>query len=1063
MADQPKSFQGIMLSSTFTDLKEHRQKAKLAIEKLGFHAVGMESGGARAADVIDASLRYVRESAAYIGIITKKYGQTPPDPDRNPEERSITELEYDEAMRLDRPILLFIMAGDHKVLEEDIELDPDRRAKLAAFKARAKLMRNEGKVERVWEPFNSLEDFAERVGPAIGNLARELELPDNAAAAAEPSAQDPPLPAAPALRALPPYIGSHDFVGRSAELDVLDDWASPADPHPVLLFEAMGGTGKSMLTWHWLKQRASQVRGDWAGRFWYSFYEQGATLAGFCREALSYMTGLPVKHFAEMRAPELGDRLLAGLDQHHWLLVLDGLERILVGYQRSDAAQLRDEDVESIRDPVAGRDPCLAIRPEDDELLRRLAAVTRSKLLISTRLTPAKLVNKAGQAIPGVKRELLKGLRPPDAEALFRACGVRGDSQAIQTFLQANCDGHPLVIGVLAGLVNEYLPRPGDFAAWRDDPAHGGKLDWAALDLIQRRNHILDAAIVALDPMSLQLLQGLAILIGGADFPLLEAINPHMPARPAEIDEPEPPERHYMWGLWDKDRRDYAQAEYRAALEEHALSRRALAAWQADPAVKAAPRHLAATVRNLEKRGLLQYDSAGRRYDLHPVVRGVASSRMSGDERANSGGRVADYCRAVSPRSWDHAESLEEVALGRQLVATLNRMGRLDEALDVFRGSLANTLRFRLEAGAEIAGLLNDFFPDGWDRLPAVSDPSDQSWLMNEAALVMKAIDPDRACNLGEQALVMNLDNNLRHTISINIANLAVYYDLATQEHLYDLAGAVARANRDEEETFLLLLDEFRLASIIGKSEQAEALWDELSTLDEPTSDAIYRAGDAEVMYAWHCARQGRLSEAVLAEAEQVAAKGGNRKRIRELAELRGRWLMENGQQAAAITSLEHAIAMARAVGQKAVHAEAALALARLRSGDRDGARAGAEALKRWGGVAAFYVGRVWAELGERERAVEAARRAHDTAVGEGEPYVYGWELTRARALLTELGAELPAVPRHDPASLPKFEWEPKLREMIASIEAENAERDAEEEAERLSEEGGTEDGGGKD
>lgn len=179
MTDRPKSFQGIMLSSTFTDLVEHRLRAKRAIEKLGFHAVGMESGGAQAADVIAVSLGYVRQSAAYIGIITKKYGQTPPDPDRNPDERSITELEFDEAMRLGRPILLFIMADDHRVLEEDIELDPVRREKLAAFKARAKRMHSDGQVERLWETFGSVEDFAEKVSHAVGNLAVDLALAEH--------------------------------------------------------------------------------------------------------------------------------------------------------------------------------------------------------------------------------------------------------------------------------------------------------------------------------------------------------------------------------------------------------------------------------------------------------------------------------------------------------------------------------------------------------------------------------------------------------------------------------------------------------------------------------------------------------------------------------------------------------------------------------------------------------------------------------------------------------------------------------------------------------------------
>ena len=93
-----------MLSSTFTDLKEHRQRAIEAINKLGFKPEVMEYSGARIdADVIQASLKMV-DAAAYVGVIGFKYGQTLHDPTHNPHELSITELEFNEAMRLDRPV-----------------------------------------------------------------------------------------------------------------------------------------------------------------------------------------------------------------------------------------------------------------------------------------------------------------------------------------------------------------------------------------------------------------------------------------------------------------------------------------------------------------------------------------------------------------------------------------------------------------------------------------------------------------------------------------------------------------------------------------------------------------------------------------------------------------------------------------------------------------------------------------------------------------------------------------------------------------------------------------------
>jgi hypothetical protein len=106
----------------------------------------------------------------------------------------------------------------------------------------------------------------------------------------------------PALYAEPRYIGSHALVGR-AQLATLSAWAAPAQAHPVLLFEAIGGTGKSMLTWEWVTRHAPDARDDWAGLFWYSFYEKGAVMADFCRRALAYMTGQPLAAFGRKSSP----------------------------------------------------------------------------------------------------------------------------------------------------------------------------------------------------------------------------------------------------------------------------------------------------------------------------------------------------------------------------------------------------------------------------------------------------------------------------------------------------------------------------------------------------------------------------------------------------------------------------------------------------------------------------------------------------------------------------------------------------------------------------------------
>src|SRR5258708_3661244 len=102
----PRLHHGVMLSSTFTDLEQHRAALIKALKGQGLTDVAMENDSAKNVDVIDSSLQMVRDASAFIGVISRKYGQTP-----HPDGLSITELEFNEALRLDRPILLFIMGA----------------------------------------------------------------------------------------------------------------------------------------------------------------------------------------------------------------------------------------------------------------------------------------------------------------------------------------------------------------------------------------------------------------------------------------------------------------------------------------------------------------------------------------------------------------------------------------------------------------------------------------------------------------------------------------------------------------------------------------------------------------------------------------------------------------------------------------------------------------------------------------------------------------------------------------------------------------------------------------
>ncbi|HLL72257.1 MAG TPA: DUF4062 domain-containing protein [Pyrinomonadaceae bacterium] len=1040
-----------MISSTFTDLKDHRSALIKAIKAQGLTDVVMENDSAKAGlDLIDSSLQMVRDSSAYIGIISRKYGQTPKCPKRNPGSVSITELEFNEAQRLDRPILLFIMGEKHPVIEADIETNATKRKKLKAFREQAKKMKPDSPVHRVYATFDSLEEFKEKANQAVAGLRRHLDE-QTARPTQKPQEQSENtsalIPAPPSFYAEPPYIGSHEFLGRKAQLDTLNDWASPADSHPIILFEAIGGAGKSLLTWEWTTKRATEVRGDWAGRFWYSFYEKGAIMADFCRRALAYITGQPVENFRKKRTVQLGEMLLHHLQSRPWLLVLDGLERVLVAYHRYDAAQVVDEEA-GMTDQIAHRDPCAAIRPEDDDLLRALAGAAPSKLILTSRLIPRVLLNSASQPIPGILHERLPGLRPADAEALLRACGVTGNSQDIQHYLKSHCDCHPLVTGVLAGLINDYLPDRGNFDAWAADPAYGGSLNLANLDLVQKRNHILHAALAALPEKSRQLLSTLALLSEAVDYPTLSALNPHLPPEPEVVKEPRKPEDGLRWERMSGDEKDQAQQDYQAALQRRKEYEQALKTRLQSPEFFAAPQELTKTVRDLERRGLLQYDAQTKRHDLHPVVRGIAAGGLRQEEKEHYGQRVVDHFSRQAHNPYEQAETLEDLRNSLHVVRTLLQMGRYQQAHSAYSFDLATALNVNLEAHAEKLALLRPFFPHGWTTMPDSMIETDWAYLANSVAISLLDTDESKeALALHNTALSINLRRKNWDFVIISLTNISNVLSALNRPAKKDRCGLlaldIAVLIDDKSALFRVRLSRFNQLAGIGRLEEAEAMWRLLDAMGRKWSRSGYIPGSAESAYAWFRFRQDALREEHLAQAEQLARSGKNRFVIRALHSLRGQWQMEQGQWALAADSFREAVRMAREVGRSAETSETGLALAKFHLGQLPNPRYEAEQLAAAKDVNYRALAELWLAIGDHVQAKKYALEAYKEAWADGEPYVWRYELDKARALLDRLGAGIPNLPPYDPAKDEKLPWEDELTAAVEKLRAEKEARKA--------------------
>jgi hypothetical protein len=847
-----------------------------------------------------------------------------------------------------------------------------------------------------------------------------------------------PTPRPPAFYAEPAYIGSHHFVGRKAQLDTLNDWASPADSHPVLLFEAIGGNGKSMLTWEWANHYATKLSVDWAGRFWYSFYEKGAVMTDFCQRALAYFTRKPPKTFQEMKTGELSELLLGHLQARPFLLILDGLERVLVAYHRIDAAQLRDEKA-GTTDEIGHRDPCSAIRPEDDDLLRALAAAAPSKILITSRLTPRILRNAANYPIQGVVRERLSGLRPTDAETLMRSCGIKGSSQKIQNYLQQHCDCHPLVTGVLAGLIQNYLPKRGDFDAWVESAAGGKALNLANLTLVQKRNHILETALKALTKERRQLLSTLALLSEPADYETLSAFNPHLPAEPEKVAKPEKPEDDWGWQEMSDAEKEQAQRNYQVALKRWQQYEAALLSRK--QCLKTASQKLADSVRDLESRGLLQYDAQAERYDLHPVVRGVASGGLPQEEKERYGQSVVDYFSQKAHNPYEEARTMDELRNGLQIVGTLLQMGRYKQAYDNYIDDLDRALLHNLEAYSENLSLLRPFFPHGWASLPDGVDGPGAAFLANHAGVSLSEIgELEEALVAFGNYLFIRIKQKDWREVQTGLSNIV--YTLSRQNRLAEaesyqrLALDLATLKGNNAGIFIARLDLFSWLSDVGKYKEAEAMWQLINPMGRDWSRSLYPQGEAEYWHAQLRFRQGDLREEDLVVAEQLTQTGQSRQFIRRLHLLRGEWQLERGERELAANSLQEAVRMAREIGKHDARAETLLAIARIHLKQLPDPDQQAEQLAE--AKKPFHRGlaELWMQIGDVEQAGKHALEAYKWAWAEGEPYVYRHELNQARMLLERLGLPVPVLPSYDAAKDEKPPWKDEVTAAIEKLRA---------------------------
>ena len=299
-----------------------------------------------------------------------------------------------------------------------------------------------------------------------------------------------------------PYPMPPNFTGRAAEQKMLDDWLSN-DKDRLFILRALGGFGKSALTWQWINTHVNPA--EWTKLVFWSFYEGDASFEHFIEETLKYLK----LEIPQGQRPQV-DQLLKTMQSQKILLIMDGFERALRAYSSMNAAYQGDEP--KIEDNQLD---CVNINAEF--FLKGVYSLPniKSKVLMTTRLTP-RVVKPHGEFMLGCCEVELTSMQPADAVEFFHKQKIKGTHAEIEAAC-APYGYHPLSLRILTGLINHDRESPGDIKATE----HLDITD----NIVQNKNHVLKFAYDYLSDGQQKLLSNIACLRSPIGYQVLKYIS----------------------------------------------------------------------------------------------------------------------------------------------------------------------------------------------------------------------------------------------------------------------------------------------------------------------------------------------------------------------------------------------------------------------------------------------------------------------------------------------------------------------------------------------------------
>jgi tetratricopeptide (TPR) repeat protein len=426
----------IYLSATYSDLQECRKAVYDALRTMGHDVVAMEHYVAADQRPLDKCLADVAACDLYLGIFAWRYGYVPARD--NPEQKSITELEFRHAVAKGIPRLLFLL--------HENALWPHSQTEQGAAAEKLRLLRDEMSTDYIVSFFDNCQHLAAQASTAVANWnAHKTPL------TGDPAKPAPCAPDKISISRLP--VTGRELFGRDKVLSLLDEAWDDQGTH-LLSLVAWGGVGKSALVNHWLGRMA---RDDYRGAklvYAWSFYSQGTTdraaSADQFIEAALVFFGDPDPNKGSPW--DKGERLAHFVAAQRTLLVLDGLEP-LQHPPGAGEGRLKDQALQS--------------------LLRSLAASNQGLCLISTRVPVNDLSSFESSTAPRID---LEHLSPEAGAQVLKAQGVKGTQAELE---QASTEfgGHSLALTLLGSYLSDVcsgdVNRRGEVRGLEEDEKYG--------------------------------------------------------------------------------------------------------------------------------------------------------------------------------------------------------------------------------------------------------------------------------------------------------------------------------------------------------------------------------------------------------------------------------------------------------------------------------------------------------------------------------------------------------------------------------------------------------------